>query len=131
MKVLALATTVLLVACAAYGVVISTERTPPYNYRILVTQGRVVAKTIMLEGRTSTVPAIEIVQAMNPEGKMMNSLQNRVLTVVGPLTDEVLALQGHQVVVRGIVRKGGVFQVTWIQDKKDASQNINAPTPVW
>jgi len=131
MKVLALTTLMLTVTFAAWGAVAQMQRLPMHDYRILVTQGRVVQKTILLEGKTTTVPAVEIVQAMSAEGKMLNMLQNRTFRVVGPLVNEVLALRGHEVVVRGIVRDNRFLQVTWIQDKKEASRNIHAPTPVW
>jgi len=131
MKVLALTTLMLMLTCAAWGVVATTEPLPTRNYRILVTQGRVVEKTVRLEGKTTAVPAVKIVQAMSAEGKMLNRLENRTFRVVGPLLNEVLALRGHEVVVRGIVRDNRFLQVTWIQDKKEASRNIHAPTPVW
>lgn len=131
MKVLALTTLMLTVAFAAWGAVAQMQRLPMHDYRILVTQGRVVEKTVMLEGRATAVPAVKIVQAMSAEGKMLNRLENRTFRVVGPLVNEVLALRGHEVVVRGIVRNNRFLQVTWIQDKKEASRNIHAPTPVW
>jgi len=131
MKVLALTASMLLVTLAAYGVVEKTDNIPMHDFRVLITQGKVVTQNVMLEGKTTSVPAVKIVQVMNAQGEMLNAYQNRTLTVVGPLKDEVLALRGREVVVRGIVRKGNLLQVTWIQEKTAASENIHAPTPVW
>lgn len=131
MKVLALSTLMLLVTCVAYGVVEPTDKLAMHDYRILVTQGRVVEKTVLLEGKTTAVPAVNITQAMSAEGKVLNMLQNRTLRVIGPLAKDVLALRGQEVVVRGIVRKNRFLEVTWIEEKKEASRNIHAPTPVW
>jgi hypothetical protein len=131
MKAVALAALMLVVGFSAWGVVADLYHTPITDFKILVTQGVVVEKSVMLQGQRSAVPAIKIVQAMNAEGRMMNSLQNRTLRVVGPLANDVLALRGQDVVVRGIVRDNRFLEVTWFEVKKEASHNIHAPTPVW
>ena len=131
MKIIALTTLILTVAGAAWSAVEITERVPARDFRVLVTRGVVVQRTVLLEGRQTTVPAIRIGHAINAQGQSLNAYQGRTLLAIGPLADQILDLEGRQVVVRGIVRRDGLFEVTWIQDKHEASRNIHAPTPVW